>query len=209
MTADLKGAMTYQFIVDTYETERVKVLSVWSMFGDEELPTRPHSEEARGRSIREQMVHQCVSEDFWFKEILGVEVGAPPLPETETRIDFIRRYAQDSSRRLDELRHKDEAWWEEEVQFFDVKRTRAWIMMRRIAHTAHHRGQQTAMLRMLKHDLHSTYGPTADTGGLMQHHAPTIYAYPDEESLIDGEAAGGRKTPLPGPGDKPPTERRG
>ncbi|MEE8113877.1 MAG: DinB family protein [Nitrososphaerales archaeon] len=201
--------MTYQFIVDTYETERVKVLSVWSMFGDEELPTRPHSEEARGRSIHEQMVHQCVSEDFWFKEILGVEVGAPPLPETETRIDFIRRYAQDSSRRLDELRHKDEAWWEEEVQFFDVKRTRAWIMMRRIAHTAHHRGQQTAMLRMLKHDLHSTYGPTADTGGLMQHHAPTIYAYPDEESLIDGEAAGGRKTPLPGPGDKPPTERRG
>jgi len=209
VTADLKGAMTYQFIVDTYETERVKVLSVWSMFGDEELPTRPHSEEARGRSIHEQMVHQCVSEDFWFKEILGVEVGAPPLPETETRIDFIRRYAQDSSRRLDELRHKDEAWWEEEVQFFDVKRTRAWIMMRRIAHTAHHRGQQTAMLRMLKHDLHSTYGPTADTGGLMQHHAPTIYAYPDEESLIDGEAAGGRKTPLPGPGDKPPTERRG
>ena len=209
MIADLKGAMTYQFIVDTYETERVKVLSVWSMFGDEELPTRPHSEEARGRSIHEQMVHQCVSEDFWFKEILGVEVGAPPLPETETRIDFIRRYAQDSSRRLDELRHKDEAWWEEEVQFFDVKRTRAWIMMRRIAHTAHHRGQQTAMLRMLKHDLHSTYGPTADTGGLMQHHAPTIYAYPDEESLIDGEAAGGRKTPLPGPGDKPPTERRG
>ncbi len=209
MTADLKGAMTYQFIVDTYETERVKVLSVWSMFGDEELPTRPHSEEARGRSIHEQMVHQCVSEDFWFKEILGVEVGAPPLPETETRIDFIRRYAQDSSRRLDELRHKDEAWWEEEVQFFDVKRTRAWIMMRRIAHTAHHRGQQTAMLRMLKHDLHSTYGPTADTGGLMQHHAPTIYAYPDEESLLNGEAAGGRKTPLPGPGDKPPTERRG
>ncbi len=209
MTAALKDAMTYQFIVDTYETERVKVLSVWSMFGDEELPTRPHSEEARGRSIHEQMVHQCVSEDFWFKEILGVEVGAPPLPETETRIDFIRRYAQDSSRRLDELRHKDEAWWEEEVQFFDVKRTRAWIMMRRIAHTAHHRGQQTAMLRMLKHDLHSTYGPTADTGGLMQHHAPTIYAYPDEESLIDGEAAGGRKTPLPGPGDKPPTERRG
>ncbi len=201
--------MTYQFIVDTYETERIKVLSVWSMFKDEELPIRPHSQDARGRSVQEQMVHQCVSEDFWFKEILGVEVEAPPLPETETRIEFIYRYAQDSSRRLDQLGHKDEAWWEEEVQFFDVKRTRAWIMMRRIAHTAHHRGQQTAMLRMLKHDLHSTYGPTADTGGLMQHHAPTIYAYPDEESLIDGEAAGGRKTPLPGPGDKPPTERRG
>ena len=201
--------MTYQFIVDTYETERIKVLSVWSMFKDEELPVRPHPEDARGRSVQEQMVHQCVSEDFWFKEILGVDVKAPPLPETETRIEFIGRYAQDSSRRLDELCHKDEAWWEQEIQFFGVKRTRAWIMVRRIAHTAHHRGQQTAMLRMLKHDLHSTYGPTADTGGLMQHHAPTIYAYPDEESLLDGEAAGGRKTPLPGPGDKPPTERRG
>ena len=201
--------MTYQFIVDTYETERIKVLSVWSMFKDEELPVRPHPEDARGRSVQEQMVHQSVSEDFWFKEILGVDVQAPPLPETETRIEFIGRYAQDSSQRLDELRDKDDAWWEEEVQFFNVKRTRAWIMVRRIAHTAHHRGQQTAMLRMLNHDLHSNYGPTADTGGLMQHHAPTLYAYSDEKALLDGEAAGGRKSPLPGPGDTPPTERPG
>ncbi len=201
--------MTYQFIVDTYETERIKVLSVWSMFKDEELPIRPHSQDTRGRSIQEQMVHQCVSEDLWFKQILGVDGGAPPLPETETRIEFIRRYAQDSSRRLDELGHKDEAWWEEEIQFFGVKRTRAWIMVRRIAHTAHHRGQQTAMLRMFKHDLHSTYGPTADTGGLMQHHAPTLYPYSDEKALFGGEAAGGRKSPLPGPGITPPTERPG
>ena len=201
--------MTYQFIVDTYKTERIKVLSVWSMFKDEELPIRPHPQDARGRSVQEQMVHQCVSEDLWFKQILGIDVGAPPLPETETRIGFIRRYAQDSSRRLDELRHKDEAWWEEEIQFFDVKRTRAWILVRRIAHTAHHRGQQKEMLRMLKHDLHSTYGPTADTGGLMQHHAPTLYPYPDEKALLDGETAGGRKSPLPGPGDTPPTERPG
>ena len=201
--------MTYQFIVETYETERIKVLSVWSMFKDEELPIRPHSQDARGRSIQEQMVHQCVSEDFWFKQILGVDVGAPPLPETETRIEFMGRYAQDSSKRLDELGHKDEAWWEEEIQFFDAKRTRAWIMVRRIAHTAHHRGQQTAMLRILKHDLHSTYGPTADTGGLMQDHAPTRYPYSDEQALLDGEAAGGRKSPLPGPGARPPTERPG
>ena len=33
--------MTYEFIVDTYETEIIKVLSVWSMFKDDELPTRP------------------------------------------------------------------------------------------------------------------------------------------------------------------------
>ncbi len=201
--------MTYRFIVDTYETERIKVLSVWSMFKDDELSARPHPEDVRGRSVQEQMVHQCVSENFWFKKILGVDVGAPPLPETETRIEFIRRYAQDSARRMDELCDKDEAWWEQEVQFFDVSRSRAWIMVRRIAHTAHHRGQQTAMLRMLKHDLHSTFGPTSDTGGLMQDHAPTIYPYPDEEALLNGEAAGGRKTILPGAGDTPPTERPG
>ena len=201
--------MTYEFIVDTYETEIMKVLSVWSLFKDDELPIRPNSEDARGRSVHEQMVHQCVSEDFWFKEVLGVDVGAPPLPETEARMEFIRRYAEDASKRLDELRHKEAFWWEEGVQFFDVTRTRAWIMVRRIAHTAHHRGQQTAMLRMLKHDLHSTYGPTADTGGLMQHHAPTLYAYPDEKALLEGEAAGGRKSPLPGPGGMPTTERPG
>ena len=91
--------MTYQFIVDTYETERIKVLGVWSMFEDKDLPVRPHPEDTRGRSIHEQMVHQCVSEDFWFKEILSVDVEAPPLPEDETRIKFIYRYAQDSSRR--------------------------------------------------------------------------------------------------------------
>ena len=201
--------MTYQFIVDTYATERIKVLSVWSMFKDEELPIRPHSQDTRGRSIQEQMVHQCVSEDLWFKQILGVDVGAPPLPETETRIEFMGRYAQDSSRRLDELGNRDEAWWEEGVQFFGVERTRAWIMVRRIAHTAHHRGQQTAMLRMLKHELHNTYGPTADTGGLMQDHAPTLYPYSDEQALLDGEVAGGRKSSLPGPGATPPTERPG
>ncbi len=63
------------------------------------------------------------------------------------------------------------------------------------------------MLRMLNRDLHSTYGPTSDTGGLMQNHAPTIYAYPDEQALIVGDIGGGNKAALPGPGDKPPTER--
>ena len=47
-------------------------------------------------------------------------------------------------------------------------------MTRRIAHTAHHRGQQMAMLRMLGRDPHSNYGPTAHTGELMAYHAPTI-----------------------------------
>ena len=64
-----------------------------------------------------------------------------------------------------------------------------------------------AILRMLKRDLHSTYGPTADTGGLMQDHAPTIYAYANLDALFNGEAAGGAKAILPGASGKPVTER--
>lgn len=199
--------MKYQFLIETYETERIKTLSVWSMFRDEDLPVRPHPEDKRGRSFHEQMVHQCVSEDFWFRSMLGIDVDAPPLPERETRVELIKRYAEDSGKRLAALQEKDETWWEEEPEFFDVKRSRAWIMVRRMTHTAHHRGQLTAMLRMLNREVHSTYGPTADTGGLMQNQAPTIYAYANLDALIEEEAAGGAKAPLPGPGDKPPTER--
>jgi hypothetical protein len=64
-----------------------------------------------------------------------------------------------------------------------------------------------AMLRMLGRSLHSNYGPTADTGGLMQNHAPTIYAYNDLEALLQSEAAGGEKAALPGGAGKPVTER--
>jgi uncharacterized damage-inducible protein DinB len=201
--------MRYDFLIETYDTERLKVVSMWSEFHDEELPRRPHPEDPRGRSVHEHMVHQCVSEDAWFRTMLGIDVGAPPLPKPETRVEFIRRYAEDSAKRLAELKLKDEAWWEGATTFFDVKRSRAWVMVRRLTHTSHHRGQQMAMLRMLRHDLHSNYGPTADTGGLMQNHAPTIYAYRDLPTLIESEARGGAKSKLPGPGDKPFTERPG
>ena len=201
--------MPYAFLVDTYATEREKVISVWSEFRDADLPFRPHPTDRRGRSVHEQMVHQCVSEDLWFRTMLGIDVGAPPLPRPETRLEFMKRYAEDSGQRLAALRGKDDAWWEEIVAFFDVRRSRAWVMTRRLNHTAHHRGQQMAMLRMLAHDLHSNYGPTADTGGLMQNHAPTIYAYPNIETLLESESAGGSKSPLPGPGEKTPTERPG
>jgi uncharacterized damage-inducible protein DinB len=153
------------------------------------------------------MVHQCVSEDLWFRNMLGIDVSAPPLPRQETRIEFIRRYAEDSGKRLSVLEAKTDAWWQEQSRFFDVERSKAWIMTRRLTHTAHHRGQQMAILRMLGRSVHSNYGPTADTGGLMQNHAPTIYAYPALNALLEGEQLGGAKTPLPGSGDKPVTER--
>lgn len=199
--------MRYDFLVETYASERLKVLATWSSFRDDELGVRPHPADRRGRSVLEQMVHQCVSENLWFRDMLGVDVQAPPLPEVESRLDFIRRYAEDSAKRRAALDATREPWWEEVVGFFDTRRSRAWIVVRRIAHTAHHRGQQAAMLRMLGREVYSTYGPTADTGGLMQQHAPTIYPYPDGEALLAGETAGGRKAPLPGPGGRTVTER--
>lgn len=201
--------MIYEFLIDTYATERVKVLSAWSEFRDEDLPARPHADDPRGRSVLEHMVHQCVSEDTWFKTMLGIDVNAPPLPTPEVRLEFLRRYAADSEKRLAALRERKEPWWEEECSFFGEPRSRAWIMTRRIAHTAHHRGQQMAMLRMLGRELHSNYGPTADTGGLGQNHAPTIYAYDSVQSLLEGEARGGSKRALPGAKGKPVTERPG
>jgi uncharacterized damage-inducible protein DinB len=201
--------MRYDFLIESYETERIKVLSVWSEFRDEDLPVRPNHNDARGRSVHEQMVHQCMSEDAWFRTMLGIDVGAPPIPRREARIEFIRHYAQDSGKRLDVLRRTEERWWEETTRFFDVEHTRAWVMLRRLTHTSHHRGQQMAMLRMLRRDLHSNYGPTADTGGLMQSHAPTIYAYSSLQALLEGESHGGAKTPLPGAAGMLVTERPG
>lgn len=199
--------MKYDFLVETYETERVKVVSVWSEFVDEDLPVRPRQADPRGRSVREQMVHQCVSEDLWFRTMLGIDVGAPPLPAQETRLEFVKRYAEDSGKRLAALRVKEDSWWEGDTTFFDVQRSRAWVMTRRLTHTSHHRGQQMAMLRMLGREVHSNYGPTADTGGLMQNHAPTIYAYPSLDTLLEGETGGGAKSALPASGSNAVTER--
>src|SRR5260370_3265368 len=72
--------MRYDFLVETYETERVKVVSVWSEFRDEDLAVRPRADDRRGRSVRVQMVHQRGSEDFWFRTILGLQWGDPALP---------------------------------------------------------------------------------------------------------------------------------
>ena len=68
--------MRFNFLVETYATERLKVASVWSEFKDEDLPVRPSPSDVRGRSVHGQMVHQCVSEDFWF--MLGDD--SPPDP---------------------------------------------------------------------------------------------------------------------------------
>jgi uncharacterized damage-inducible protein DinB len=193
----------YRFLTEAYETEILKTLSVWSMFRDSDLTRRPNDTDARGRSALEHMIHQCMSEDGWFKKMFDIRVVESPVPERETRLDFIRAYARDSSARLAALTQKGDRWWEEPAAFFDVQRSRAWIMMRRLLHSAHHRGQQTALLRMLGRELHSSYGPTADTGGLPANQAQTVYAYWGLTELLED----GPKNPLPGPSGQPSTER--
>ena len=141
------------------------------------------------------------------QKMLQINAGIPPLPSPETRLAFLEHYAAASGRRLELLRTKEPAWFEEEAAFFDVRRTRAWILLRRFTHSAHHRGQLTVYLRLLGRDLYSTYGPTADTGGLPQNQANVIYRYDSLEELLSAEEEGGRNRPLPGPGAKPATER--
>jgi len=195
---------TFDFLLDTYDTERLKTLSVWSVFHDEDLEFRPAE---RIRTPHEQMVHQCVSEDNWFKNMLGIDTGRAALPDPETRLAFLQHYADLSAKRLAMLREKPESWFNETTAFFDVPRTRSWIVLRRLTHSAHHRAQLVVYLRLLGRPVYSTYGPTADTGGLPIQKAPTIYRYGSIDDLLSAETEGGRWPDLPGPGEKSPTER--
>lgn len=197
----------YDFLVDTYTTEIPKVLSVWAMAHDEDLDVRPRAGDRRGRTLREHMVHQCQSEHGWFTGMFGIEAPGGALPAGSTRLAFLRHYAAAAAFRRAALAANDDDWWQTEVPFFEVRRPRTWILVRRIAHTAHHRGQQTALLRALGRSLHSVYGPTADTGGLPANRPPVIYAWPDVEALLAGEAGGRPRAPLPPPPAHAVTER--
>lgn len=196
--------MVFEFLVDTYETERLKTLGVWSQFRDDDLSLRP---EPRARTPHEHMVHQCVSEELWMTRMLGLDIGWPQLPAPETRLTFLEHYAEASRRRLELLRGMGEVWFSGTTTFFDVQRSRAWVITRRIAHSAHHRGQLTVYLRLLNQSLYSTYGPTADTGGLFTNGARVIYRYGSVEQLLEEENGGGAHPLLPGPGPRPATER--
>ena len=195
--------MTFDFLIETYATERLKILSVWSHFQESDLDLRPAP---KARTPREQMVHQCLSEDGWFSQVLGIDVEWPKLPAQESRMAFLEHYAEASNRRLKRLRTMPAAWFEEGTTFFAEPRSRAWVLVRRIAHSAHHRGQLTTHLRLLGRTLYSTYGPTADTGGLPANGAAVIYRYPSAEALLEAERSGGNWPPLP-PRKEPVTER--
>ena len=194
---------TFDFFSETYDTERLKTLTVWSQIPDEHLRFRP---EPRARSPLEHMVHQCLSEDAWMRTMLGIDAAQPPLPAVETRTSFVQHYAAASAARLDLLRQKPDEWFLEPAAFFDVTRSRAWILLRRLTHSAHHRGQLTACIRLWGQPLFSTYGPTADTGGLAKDGATVVYRYDSIDDLLAHDGRAGDRV-LPGVGRTPPTER--
>src|SRR5512140_724643 len=151
----------FDFLLDTYETEILKITGVWQAFPDSALDFRPHP---KSRSVLEHFEHQVESEERWMRVMLGIDTG-DPRPEARTKTGFIEKYRTDARLRLEHMRRKPEAWWREETGFFDVKRSRAWVLTRRITHSAHHRGQLVVALRLLNVPQPSVYGPSADTGG--------------------------------------------
>ena len=150
-----------QHALDTYASEINKVISVWGTFRDEDLAFRPHP---RSNAVLDILKHQLLSERRFFAEFLGLPEPAPSaiLPGEQTVDAYSLRLAELAAPRLDFLAGRDEAWWLEPVNFFDVQRQRIWIFWRRVLHSAHHRTQLTVYLRLLEKPVPSTYGPTAD-----------------------------------------------
>ena len=74
-------------------------------------------------------------------------------------------------------------------------------MLRRLTHSAHHRAQLIVYLRLLGRPVYSTYGPTADTGGLPINKAPTIYRPYDgeEEPVLPGPIGNATERPTAAP----------
>ena len=151
---------TYSFLLDTFETEILKITTIWAAFRPDDLNFRPAP---KSRTIFEQMEHQLKSESAWMKSMLDVDTGEP-LPSERTQRAYIDKYRSDAGRRLAILRDRPDAWWLAEVMFFDTPRSRAWVLVRRMNHATHHRGQLIVYLRLLGRRVPSVYGPTADTG---------------------------------------------
>ncbi len=152
---------TYGFLLETYETEILKIVGIWSAFPDTAMDYRPNP---KSRSVIEQMEHQVQSEGRWMKNMLDIDTG-DPNPAERSKRGFIEKYRSDATRRLEIMRAKPVEWWQEKTAFFDVVRSRAWIVTRRINHSTHHRGQLVVYLRVLGLPVPSVYGPTADTAG--------------------------------------------
>lgn len=150
-------------LVETYLSETNKTAAVWSELRDDQLEFAAHR---RSSTVRQILVHQILSERRFFAEFIGL--AEPPVetllpPETTAGVRaYIERLVALAGARLPALAAGDEAFWQAEVPFFDVRRERIWVFWRRVLHTAHHRAQVGICLRLLEDRVPPTYGPTAD-----------------------------------------------
>jgi uncharacterized damage-inducible protein DinB len=152
-----------QHLLDSYASETNKTASVWSSLRDDQLEFRPHG---RSSAVRQILVHQILSERRFFAEFVGlseppVESLLPP-GDAPSVAAYVARLVSLAVPRLGPIAAGDEAFWLEEVPFFDVRRQRIWVVWRRVLHTAHHRAQVGVCLRLLEDRVPATYGPTAD-----------------------------------------------
>lgn len=150
-------------LVETYLSETNKTAAVWSELRDDQLEFAAHR---RSSTVRQILVHQILSERRFFAEFIGL--AEPPVetllpPETTAGVRaYIERLVALAGARVPALAAGDEAFWQAEVPFFDVRRERIWVFWRRVLHTAHHRAQVGMCLRLLEDRVPPTYGPTAD-----------------------------------------------
>jgi hypothetical protein len=124
---------TYEFLLDTYETEILKITGLWSAFPDDAMDFKPAP---KSRTI----------------------------PAEKTRRGYTEKYRTDATKQLALLRAKPDEWWHGSTTFVDLRRSRAWVFMRRWNRSTYHRGQLVVYLRLLGIAAPSVDGPTADTG---------------------------------------------
>jgi uncharacterized damage-inducible protein DinB len=152
----------FQHLLDTYASETSKVVTVWRQFSPADMSFKSAD---RSSTVLDIMKHQLLSERRFFAEFIGLRgepEAAAVLPQELTPTAFCRRDEELCKARLPRLAEGDEPWWLELVPFFDVRRQRIWVFWRRVLHTAHHRTQLSAYLRLLGKPVPPSYGPTAD-----------------------------------------------
>src|ERR1043166_218627 len=98
---------SYDFLLDTYETEILKLAGIWRALPESAMAYRPHP---KSRSVIEQMEHQVQSEGRWMKTMLGIDTG-DPNPAEMNRQSFIDKYQADARQRLEILRRQPDPWW--------------------------------------------------------------------------------------------------
>jgi uncharacterized damage-inducible protein DinB len=150
-----------QHLLDVYASEINKTASVWRAFDTATLAFRPHP---KSTAVGDIFKHELLSGRRFFGEFLGLPEpdAASVVPDPMTADAAVARLGDLARARLPNLARGSREWWDEQVKFFDVERSRAWVFWRRILHSAHHRTQLTVYLRLLDRPVPPIYGPTAD-----------------------------------------------